>query len=119
MDQVTSLETQNTLSDNKPSRREIQREEKKKRAVEKAIRKRKTREKAERKLAVKKERVKLNKQENSKRKLVKKIQKREENGIATTSQSSNKPAKKVFVKDSFGIPKNSREHELTRAKNQK
>ncbi len=119
MDQSESPVIKDTIGAPKPSRREIQREDKKKRAVEKAIRKRKTREKAERKLAIKKERVKLNKQENSKRKLVKKIQKREENGIATTSQSSNKPTKKVFVKDSFGIPKNSREHELTRAKNQK
>ena len=119
MDQSESPIIKDVIVSTKPSRREIQREDKKKRAVEKAIRKRKTREKAERKLAVKKERVKLNKQENSKRKLVKKIQKREENGIATTSQSSNKPAKKVFIKDSFGIPKNSREHELTRAKNQK
>ncbi len=119
MDQSESPIIKDAIGVAKPSRREIQREDKKKRAIEKAIRKRKTREKAERKLAIKKERVKLNKQENSKRKLVKKIQKREENGIATTSQSSNKPAKKVFVKDSFGIPKNSREHELTRAKNQK
>ena len=73
--------------------------------IEKAKRKIKVQKKTERKLAVKAERVKTNKRENSKRKLVKKIQAREENGTHAKSESyTKKPEKKPFVKDNFGIP---------------
>ena len=58
--------------------------------------------KAERKLVVKAERVKINKRENNKRKLIKKIQEREEKGISKISdQNGIKREKKVFVKDNF------------------
>ena len=88
----------------KPSRKELQREIKKAKAIEKTKRKIKTAKKAERKLVVKAERVKANKRDNAKRKLVKKIQSREEKGIQANANSrSPKPEKKIFVKDNFGI----------------
>jgi hypothetical protein len=94
-----ALETQE-----KPSRREIQREVKKAKAIEKTKRKLKTAKKAERKLAVKAERVKANKRANSKRKLVKKIQTREANGtLQKIDTQVKKGEKKVFVKDGFGM----------------
>ncbi len=88
----------------KPSRKEIQREIKKAKAIEKTKRKIKTAKKAERKLVVKAERVKANKRANAKRKLVKKIQVREESGTLTSATPRmEKPDKKVFVKDNFGM----------------
>jgi hypothetical protein len=89
----------------KPSRKAQQREARRVKMVEKAKRKIKVAKKAERKLVVKAERVKANKRENSKRKLVKKIQAREEAGtLKRTDTPVSKPEKKVFVKDNFGIP---------------
>lgn len=89
----------------KPSRKAVQREIRKKKAIEKTKRKIKVQKKAERKLAVKAERVKINKRENNKRKLVKKIQAREQNGTSVKSETTpKKPEKKVFVKDNFGFP---------------
>lgn len=88
----------------KPSRKEIQRAVKKAKAIEKTKRKLKTAKKAERKLAIKAERVKANKRANSKRKLVKKIQTRENAGISQKGDTQGKKTeKKVFVKDGFGI----------------
>lgn len=89
----------------KPSRKAQQREIRRKKMVEKAKRKIKASKKTERKLAVKAERVKANKRENSKRKLVKKIQAREEAGtLKKTDTPISKPEKKPFIKDNFGIP---------------
>ncbi len=89
----------------KPSRKQVQRDARRKKMIEKAKRKIKVLKKTERKLVVKAERVKANKRENSKRKLVKKIQAREEAGtLKQTDTPISKPDKKVFVKDNFGIP---------------
>ncbi len=89
----------------KPSRKAQQREARKKKMVEKAKRKIKASKKTERKLAVKSERVKANKRENSKRKLVKKIQAREAAGtLKKTDTQVSKPEKKPFIKDNFWIP---------------
>lgn len=89
----------------KPSRKSIQREIRKKKSIEKTKRKIKLQKKAERKLVIKAERVKINKRENNKRKLVKKILAREEKGTSKVSDLSRiKPEKKVFVKDNFGFP---------------
>lgn len=89
----------------KPSRKQAQRDARRAKMVEKAKRKVKVAKKAERKLVIKSERVKANKRENSKRKLVKKIQAREEAGTLKQSDTPiSKPEKKVFVKDNFGIP---------------
>lgn len=89
----------------KPSRKAQQREARRAKMVEKAKRKVKVAKKAERKLVIKSERVKANKHENSKRKLVRKIQAREEAGtLKKTDTPVSKPEKKVFVKDNFGIP---------------
>lgn len=89
----------------KPSRKAIQREIRKKKAIEKTKRKIKLQKKAERKLVIKAERVKINKRENNKRKLIKKIQEREEKGISKISdQNGIKRERKVFVKDNFGFP---------------
>lgn len=89
----------------KPSRKQAQRDARHKKMVEKAKRKIKVQKKTERKLAVKAERVKTNKRENNKRKLVKKIQAREEAGtLKKTDTPISKPEKKPFVKDNFGIP---------------
>ncbi len=88
----------------KPSRKAQQREIRRKKMIEKAKRKIKVQKKTERKLAVKAERVKANKRENSKRKLVKKIQAREEAGtLKKTDTPISKPEKKPFIKDNFGI----------------
>ncbi len=96
-----SIITSNTIKE-KQSRKQAQRETRHKKMVEKAKRKIKVQKKAERKLAVKAERVKVNKRENSKRKLVKKIQAREEAGILKkTDIRISKPEKKPFVKDNF------------------
>jgi hypothetical protein len=101
---MQSTDTQVTPSIEKPSRKDIQREVKKAKAIEKTKRKLKTAKKAERKLAIKAERVKANKRANSKRKLVKKIQTREANGtLQKIDIQMKKGEKKVFVKDGFGI----------------
>jgi hypothetical protein len=103
IDELVPVEKVEPAKEVAPSRKDIKREIRKKKMLEKAKRKAKVQKKAERKLAIKSERVKINKRENAKKKLVKKIQAREEKGLKTTS-SIQKPAKKVFVKDNFGIP---------------
>jgi hypothetical protein len=91
-----------SVTTEKPSRKQAQRDARHKKMVEKAKRKIKVQKKTERKLAVKAERVKANKRENSKRKLVKKIQAREEAGtLKKTDIQTSKPEKKPFVKDNF------------------
>jgi hypothetical protein len=93
------------LKKEKPSRKQAQRDARHKKMVEKAKRKIKVQKKTERKLAIKAERVKENKRENNKRKLIKKIQAREAAGILKkTDTPPSKPEKKPFVKDNFGIP---------------
>lgn len=93
------------MAKEKPSRKQEQRDARRAKMVEKAKRKIKVAKKAERKLVIKAERVKTNKRENSKRKLVRKIQAREDAGILKkTDTPVSRPEKKVFVKDNFGIP---------------
>ena len=93
------------LAKEKPSRNQAGRDARRAKMVEKAKRKIKVQKKTERKLVIKSERVKANKRENSKRKLVRKIQAREEAGtLKKTDTPVSKPEKKVFVKDNFGIP---------------
>ncbi len=99
------VSTTTVVTKEKPSRKAQQREARRAKMVEKAKRKVKVAKKAERKLVIKSERVKANKHENSKRKLVRKIQAREEAGtLKKTDTPVSKPEKKVFVKDNFGIP---------------
>lgn len=101
----TNISTSDPLKKEKPSRKQAQRDARHKKMVEKAKRKIKVQKKTERKLAVKAERVKENKRENSKRKLVKKIQAREASGtLKKTDTPPSKLEKKPFVKDNFGIP---------------
>ncbi|MBC7498536.1 hypothetical protein H7170_02730 [Candidatus Gracilibacteria bacterium] len=102
---ISDLISPTLVAKEKPSRKAQQREARRAKMIEKAKRKVKVAKKAERKLVVKAERVKANKRENSKRKLVKKIQAREEAGTLKQSDTPvSKPEKKVFVKDNFGIP---------------
>jgi hypothetical protein len=98
----TNVSTSDPLKKEKPSRKQAQRDARHKKMIEKAKRKIKVQKKTERKLAVKAERVKENKRENSKRKLV---QAREAAGtLKKTDTPPSKPEKKPFVKDNFGIP---------------